>query len=259
MASRPGFDPRLAALAPRPNRLLEPALGSHLLHPKRLIDLFQRAAEVPDFPQWSPELTHDRRRPLNLQAREETIPAAVLITVIADERPQVVLTTRTAHLASHAGQISFPGGRAEPGDQGPPHTALREAQEEIGLEPSRLQVLGSLPQYITVTGYQVTPVVALMQGPSEFKPDPFEVEDVFCVPLEFLMNPENHQLRTLDAAQSPTQENISFYAMPYCSPDHAGKEFFIWGATAAMIRNFYHFLVAASSQAESSSEKLSGA
>ena len=255
MASRPSFDPRLAVIAPRPARSLEPTLGQQQLRPDRLAEFFALAAKRPDFPQWAPELTHDRRRPLSPLEPQETIPAAVLITVIADASPQVVFTTRTSHLASHAGQISFPGGRTEPSDQSPRHTAIREAQEEIGLEPARIEVLGSLPEYFTVTGYQVTPVVALMQGPSIFKPDPFEVEDVFCVPLEFLMNPANHQLRMLDAAQSPTQAQISFYAMPYCSPDHAGREFFIWGATAAMIRNLYHFLSAASAQAEVQQEK----
>lgn len=249
MASRPVLDPRLAAITARPS---EPALPGPVLLPDRLTEFFRRAAADAAFPNWSPELTHDRRRPVSADAAADTVPAAVLVAITTDAQvPQVVLTTRTSHLASHAGQISFPGGRAEPHDESPKATALREAQEEIGLDISRVQILGSLPNYFTITGYQVTPVVGLISGPAVFTPDPYEVEDVFCVPLEFLMNPANHQLRVLTADQSPTQASISFYAMPYRCPLQGGREFFIWGATAAMIRNFYHFLAAASAQSSS--------
>ena len=124
-------------------------------------------------------------------------PAAVLIPVIAHPGELTVLfTQRTAHLKSHAGQVSFPGGRAEPGDATPEVTALRESREEIGLAPERVEILARLPDYITRTGYRVTPVVGLLEPPLELMPDPREVEEVFEVPLAFLLDPRNHRRQT---------------------------------------------------------------
>ena len=164
---------------------------------------------------------------------EETRPAAVLVPLVRrDGGLTVLLTRRTAHLYDHAGQISFPGGRAE-FDESPAATALREAEEEIGLPASHVQVLGSLSEYVTVTGYRVTPVVGLVQAPLEFKLDDFEVAEVFEVPLEFFLDPANH-LR-----HSVTQHGARrhYYAMPY-------RQYYIWGATAGMLMNFYAFLTA---------------
>jgi 8-oxo-dGTP pyrophosphatase MutT (NUDIX family) len=141
------------------------------------------------------------------------------------------LTRRTAHLNDHAGQISFPGGRAEPGDADPAQTALRETAEEIGLEAERVEVLGRLHPYVTVTGYRVTPVVGLLTPPLELRPDDFEVAEVFEVPLKFLLDPANHQRNSV----SYEGRERHYYAMPY-------RHYYIWGATAGMLMNFYAFL-----------------
>jgi 8-oxo-dGTP pyrophosphatase MutT (NUDIX family) len=163
---------------------------------------------------------------------EEIRPAAVLVPVVRRESGlTVLLTRRTAHLNDHAGQISFPGGRAEPGDADPAQTALRETAEEIGLEAARVEVLGRLHPYVTVTGYRVTPVVGLLTPPLELRPDDFEVAEVFEVPLKFLLDPANHQRNSV----SYEGRERHYYAMPY-------RQYYIWGATAGMLMNFYAFL-----------------
>ncbi len=185
-------------------------------------------------PVWTPELPGDGGLFPGRQVRQ----AAVLIGLV--DRPAgltVLLTQRTAHLHDHAGQISFPGGRRDPADTSLLETALREAQEEVGLQRGQVSILGCLSEYHTVTAYQVTPVVATIAPDFVVRPDPFEVEEVFEIPLAFLMNPANHQRRAID---TPVGER-TFYAMPY---DDAGRERFVWGATAAMLRNFYRFLMA---------------
>ena len=116
-------------------------------------------------------------------------------------------------------------------------TALREAFEEIGLPPSHVEVLGSLPQYLTATSYMVTPVIGLIERPFAPTLDPFEVSEVFEVPLSFLMNPANHQRRLVQLGGAAR----TFYAMPY-GAGREGSLYFIWGATAAMLRNLYQFL-----------------
>ena len=153
--------------------------------------------------------------------------AAVLVPLI--ERPeglQVLLTQRTAHLKDHAGQISFPGGRAEPEDADAVATALRETHEEVGLPPERVRVLGRLDNYITSTGYEVAPVVGLIQPPFPMVPDPHEVAEVFEVPLAFLVNAANHERHSRDW-QGRTR---LFYVLPY-------QDRYIWGATAGMLVN----------------------
>jgi 8-oxo-dGTP pyrophosphatase MutT (NUDIX family) len=163
----------------------------------------------------------------------QTRPAAVLVPLVRRGGGlTVLLTRRTEHLYDHAGQISFPGGRSEY-DESPAATALREAEEEIGLPSSHVQVLGALAEYVTVTGYRVTPVVGLVHAPFELKPDEFEVAEIFEVPLEFFLDPANH-LR-----HSVTQQGSlrHYYAMPY-------RQYYIWGATAGMLMNFYAFLSA---------------
>jgi 8-oxo-dGTP pyrophosphatase MutT (NUDIX family) len=149
---------------------------------------------------------------------------------------EILFTLRSARLRDHGGQISFPGGRAEPGDAGPHETALREAREEIGLEAREVEILGSLPQYLTISGYRVTPVVGLLRTRPPLHPDPQEVEEVFGVPLAHLMDPANHQ-RRLVATESPAR---GIYAMTYAG----SRRHYIWGATAAMLRNLYRFLQA---------------
>jgi len=159
-------------------------------------------------------------------------PAAVLVPVIRRESGLTVLfTRRTAHLNDHAGQISLPGGRTEPGDAGAAETAMREAEEEIGLASERVEILGELPAYLTVTGYRVTPVVGLVTPPLDLRPDDFEVAEVFEAPLAFLLDPANHQSNTV---QFEGRER-RYYAIPY-------RQYYIWGATAGMLMNLYAFL-----------------
>lgn len=150
----------------------------------------------------------------------------------------VLLTRRTAHLRDHAGQISFPGGKAEPDDADAVATALREAQEEVGLEAKWVEVLGTLPTYTTVTRFVVTPVVGLVQPDYRLNLDAFEVAEAFEVPLAFLMTPANHQRHEFDMGGAKRQ----FLSMPWGSEVGPSDEYFIWGATAAMLRNLYHLL-----------------
>ncbi|QWD65573.1 CoA pyrophosphatase [Polynucleobacter sp. MWH-Aus1W21] len=189
-------------------------------------------------PEWQPEITDENRHVIaaDIIAKRESAgkvtKAAVLIPlVLKEEGLSVLLTQRTNHLRDHAGQISFPGGRMDPEDQGPNDTALRESQEEIGLDPKRVEIIGHMPQYLTVSGYSVTPVVGLVQAQAEYVLDEFEVADVFEVPLSFLLDPANHQVRLWQSEQGGRR----FYSMPY-------ENRFIWGATAGMLRNLYHLL-----------------
>lgn len=159
-------------------------------------------------------------------------PAAVLIALV--ERPDglsVLLTRRTRHLAHHAGQISFPGGHQEPGDETPEEAAMRETEEEIGLDRRHLEIVGRLDTYITRTGFSVTPVVAVVEPPFELEPDAYEVDEVFEVPLGFLLDPANHQRHSRPYKGRERQ----YWAMPY-------GDYYIWGATAAMLVNLYEFL-----------------
>ncbi|MFZ2267170.1 MAG: CoA pyrophosphatase [Azonexus sp.] len=157
----------------------------------------------------------------------ELTPAAVLFPIVLREAGQtVLLTQRTAHLRDHAGQISFPGGRVEDEDASPVHTALRETEEEIGLAREYIEILGFLPEYRTGTGFRVTPVVGLVQPPFTLALDPFEVAEAFEVPLDFLLDPANHQEHSLHYRGALRH----FFAMPY-------GDYFIWGATAGMIRS----------------------
>jgi 8-oxo-dGTP pyrophosphatase MutT (NUDIX family) len=162
-------------------------------------------------------------------------PAAVLIPIVLREPLTVLFTKRTSHLKAHAGQVAFPGGRAEPGDASREFTALREAQEEIGLAPERVELIGRLPDYHTRTGYLVAPIVGLVATPLELAPDPNEVEDIFEVPLAFLLDPANHrrQTRVLQG------RSVGYYEMPY--PSESGERY-IWGATAGMIVNLCRVL-----------------
>ncbi len=164
--------------------------------------------------------------------------AAVLVGLVQrDDGLHVLLTRRTEHLRDHAGQISFPGGRSEPEDAHPEATALREAEEEVGLPPDRVELLGRLPDYTTITRFVVTPVVGLIQPPFDLKLDAFEVAEAFEVPLAFLMTPAHHRRHVFSYDGGQRQ----FLSMPWRRSPQDG-EYFIWGATAAMLRNLYHFL-----------------
>jgi 8-oxo-dGTP pyrophosphatase MutT (NUDIX family) len=170
-------------------------------------------------------------------------PAAVLVPLINREAGiSVLFTQRTAHLSDHAGQISFPGGRVEPDDADAAAAALREAQEEVGLAAEHVDVIGQLPTYTTITNFVVTPVVALVQPRFALRLDPFEVAEAFEVPLAFLMAPAHHRRHELDWAGA----RRSFLSMPWQGTGSTGepREYFIWGATAAMLRNLYRMLSA---------------
>lgn len=156
---------------------------------------------------------------------EELTPASVLFPIVLRQSgPSVLLTQRTAHLKDHPGQISFPGGRVEPADASPAATALREAQEEIGLAARHVEILGYLPEYRTGTGFRVTPVVAVVKPPFDLRPEPGEVAEIFEVPFSFLMDSANHQQHS----QHYRGKLRHYFAMPY-------GEYFIWGATAGII------------------------
>ncbi|TKC83941.1 CoA pyrophosphatase [Trinickia terrae] len=185
---------------------------------------------------WRPEPREARWLPPSGDTRV----AAVLVPLVVREGGvTVLLTQRTDHLNDHAGQVSFPGGSREPSDSSAVATALREAQEEVGLAPGRVEVLGTLPDYLTGTGFSVTPVVGLVHTPFTLHADTYEVAEIFEVPLAFLMNPVHHQVRVLRWEDGERR----FFAMPYPRTG-VGGDYFIWGATAGMLRNFYRFLAA---------------
>ncbi|MDH6420813.1 8-oxo-dGTP pyrophosphatase MutT (NUDIX family) [Polynucleobacter sphagniphilus] len=206
--------------------------------PKQMLQPEAIRARLAAPPAWHPEITDENRHVIaadiiaRRQAAGKVTRAAVLIPlVLQSEGLAVLLTQRTNHLRDHAGQISFPGGRMDEGDKDAIDTALRESQEEIGLSADHVEIIGCLPEYLTVSGYSVTPIIGLVKPQAEYVLDEFEVADVFEVPLCFLMNPENHQVRVWESAQGSRR----FYAMPY-------ENRFIWGATAGMLRNLYHLL-----------------
>jgi len=158
--------------------------------------------------------------------------AAVLVPLIERESGlTVLLTQRTSHLRDHAGQISFPGGRCEESDATMVVTALREAQEEVGLDPAQVEVLGLLPEYRTGSGFSIRPVVGLVRPPLNLKLDDFEVAEAFETPLAFLLDPANHQRHSVEHQGSRRE----YYAMPW-------EGYYIWGATAGMLVSLHRFL-----------------
>jgi len=192
-------------------------------------------------PAWQPELRADMR--LFDPDRPPRIASVLIPLIVRQGAVYVLLTERTAHLHDHAGQISFPGGRVEKDDADAIATALREAHEEIGLPPADVDVIGTLPEYLTATGYKVTAVIGLIERMFSPVLDAFEVSEVFEVPLAFLMDPINHERRIFQLGEAGSNSR-TFYAMPYATPDRAAdnRRYFIWGATAAILRNLYQFL-----------------
>jgi 8-oxo-dGTP pyrophosphatase MutT (NUDIX family) len=168
-------------------------------------------------------------RMLRILAREQPIrPAAVLVPVVDHPEPTVLLTQRSAHLNDHAGQISFPGGKIDATDASPLDTALREAEEEIGLSREFIDPIGYLDLYGTSFGFRILPAVARIKPGFKLRINQSEVDDVFEVPLAFLMNPVNHQTHSKEFRGVER----SYYAMPY-------EERYIWGATAGILRVLY--------------------
>jgi 8-oxo-dGTP pyrophosphatase MutT (NUDIX family) len=197
-------------------------------------DALRRRLNAP--PAWAPEKLGDG----GLFDGNERSNASVLVPLVQREAGlTVLLTQRTSHLRDHAGQISFPGGRAEASDANAIDTALRETEEEVGLSRRHVEVIGTLPIYRTVTNYDVTPIVALVRPPFELVIDAHEVAEAFEVPLAFLMTPAHHQRHVFEFAGGQRE----FLSMPWPRPDGQG-DYFIWGATAAMLRNFYRLLSA---------------
>jgi len=157
-----------------------------------------------------------------------TKPAAVLVPIIDRNEPTVLLTQRTQELASHAGQVAFPGGKIDPHDESPLAAALREAKEEIGLASTLVEPLGYLDLYLTISGFRVLPTVARVKPDFTLALNPREVTDAFEVPLAFLMAPANHQRRSRDWKGIVRE----YYAIPY-------ENRYIWGVTAGILRNLY--------------------
>jgi 8-oxo-dGTP pyrophosphatase MutT (NUDIX family) len=220
-----GFDPR-TVLPHRTDHHLQ-AVPAHRLTPRGIRSHFAQA------PRWSPEILREQPLP----GRRPAVAAVLVPLVMRDSQLTLLLTERGRNLSSHSGQIAFPGGRKDESDPDLVHTALREAHEEIGLQDSFVEVLGTLPTYVTATAFIVTPVVALVQPGFSLQPNPAEVADVFEVPFDHLMNPAHHHHHQALMAGAERQ----FLSMPWISPDE--RERFIWGATAGMLRNLYRFLV----------------
>ncbi|CAH0272704.1 putative Nudix hydrolase NudL [Massilia sp. Bi118] len=219
----------MAKLHLDPQRLpIDAIAGEAALPPERLQAAWLRE-RLARPSAWEPELPEDMRERFPKLRR-----AAVLVPIV--QRPEgltVLLTQRTAHLNNHAGQISFPGGSAEELDSSSIETALRETEEEIGLARRHVEIIGVLPEHLTASAYLVTPVVGLVTPPFELIAESNEVAEIFEVPLAFLMNGMNHQRMSFELPEGAGRR--SFYAMPY-------ERFFIWGATAGMLRNLFHLL-----------------
>lgn len=218
------FDPTVVPIAAIDTHLPKPNPASMSLHGLR-----QRFLKPPP---WKSELSKEPR----FSDRAVTH-AAVLIPLVKRERVSILLTTRTANLSSHSGQIAFPGGKVDASDESEIAAALREAHEEVGLTPNDIEVLGILPTYSTGSGFIVTPVVALVQPDRACVQSAVEVADVFEVPLDFLMDPTNHRHHVYEWEQAQRH----WISMPY---QDGTTQRFIWGATAAMLRNLYRFLSA---------------
>ena len=236
MKGPPILDPRGVPLDPELERA--PALPAQRLTAR---ELRRRFAEPRP---WQPEFVDDSYRVEGVDVR----PAAVLIALV--ERPAglaLLLTLRSEALLKHSGQVAFPGGRVDDADADAVAAALRETCEEIGIESRSIEVLGELPQYRTGTGYVITPVVGLVDPAVELQSlrlEPAEVAEVFEVPLAFLMDPANHQRRLFSWRQDEMHFQRSFFTMPWRPDPDLDQEYFIWGATAAMLRNLYRFLAA---------------
>lgn len=174
--------------------------------------------------------------------------AVFMPLVVRGEQLNVLFTRRAAHLYDHAGQICFPGGRIEASDKDAVAAALRETHEEIGVAPEYIRLFGTQPGYVTTTRFAMTPVIGQLKPGFTVTPDASEVAEVFEVPLSVLMDPQQHRLHHVSSASEPGHYYFSI----------SWNSYFIWGATAAVIRNFYHYLAAAQAQVVQPEQILSG-
>lgn len=222
----PNFDPRQVPVVQGAATDGLGAPSSDRLTPQGLRQLFASP------PVWTPEVLQEKKFADRAPAQ-----AAVLLPLVMREQLMLILTQRTLHLSTHSGQIALPGGKLDATDASATAAALRETHEEIGLPPECVEVLGTLPVYVTGTAFTVTPVVGLVQPGFALQPNPHEVDDVFEVPLAYLMNPLHHRRHAW------TWEGVvrEWYSIPY---QDGTQERFIWGATAGMLRNFYRMLSA---------------
>ena len=231
----PKFDPRSIPVQGVDNHLARVALAS--LSPESLRRRFLNP------PSWIPEHSIEKK----FEDRQPAL-AAVLIALVMRDELALILTERATHLSTHSGQVAFPGGRTDESDVDATDTALREAHEEIGLPREHVEVLGTLPVYVTGTAYIITPVVALVKPGFVLCPNPGEVADVFEVPLAYLMNPANHRRHDFEfdgvLRQWLSMPYVEHTGIPGSAGDTDGKERYIWGATAGMLRNLYRFLSA---------------
>ncbi len=189
-----------------------------------------RAVERGDVEDWRQYGDHVLNLDIAERLAAQTLRDAAVLVPLVDhgDRTGVLLTQRTAAMRTHSGQIAFPGGAVDPDDPSIEAAAMREADEEIGLSPSAIEPVGRLPHYLTVTGFRITPVLAVIRGDYSMTLNRQEVDDAFEVPFDFLMNPANHNRES----RFWEGRERHFYAMPY-------KDRYIWGVTAGILRTLY--------------------
>jgi 8-oxo-dGTP pyrophosphatase MutT (NUDIX family) len=226
----PGFDPRTQPLVP--SGVLRP-LSSEALQ----LDFISHAFK--SHVKWEVEPVFTAAFHVDELRLENIVRAAVFFPLVQRaDGLHVIFTRRASHLYDHAGQISFPGGRIEVTDAVAVADALRETQEEIGIEPKYIQLIGTQPSFLTSTRFTMKPVIGYVRQGFSIHHNDSEVAEVFEVPLAFLMDPAHHQLRR---AELPGGGHRYYFSMTW-------EAHFIWGATAALVRNFYHYLAAAQSE-----------
>ena len=222
----------MAKLGFDPEKLPVDAVGSGTAIPEEELTVERIRNRFSNPPIWTPEINSEPA----FVHRDRWIPAAVLVPLVdRDDGLTVMLTQRAMHMHDHPGQISFPGGRADLTDSTRIETALREMEEEVGVDRSHIDILGTLPEYRTGSGYRVTPVVSIVTPPFDTHANPVEVAEVFEVPFSHFMNGGHYQLRSAEFPNGAGKR--TFYTVPY-------GDRFVWGATAGMLRNLYHFLKA---------------